>query len=180
MRDSPPFMHESLMHRFRYRYGQVLEWVVASLMIILALEVTVGVIFRTLGHSLVWYDETASIMLAWLTFYGSALASVRRAHIACPELVDRLPSAARRLIDIVAQVLVIAFFALFGWIGFSIMPVLAGESLVSLSFVSVNFVQSAIPVSAALIVLAELMHLIDLVNRTEPRPDSAALADSLQ
>ena len=50
---------------------------------------TLGVVFRTLGASLVWYDEVASVLLAWLTFYGSALASVKRAHIGCPELVER-------------------------------------------------------------------------------------------
>ena len=36
------------------------------------------------GQSLTWYDEVASHLLAWLTFYGAALASVKRAHIGCP------------------------------------------------------------------------------------------------
>ena len=54
-------------------------------MIALAVEVTVGVVFRYSGHSLVWYDEVASMLLAWLTFYGSALAVAEaRAHRVCP------------------------------------------------------------------------------------------------
>ena len=72
-------------------------------MVVLAVEVTLGVVFRAFGHSLIWYDEVASVLLAWLTFYGSALASVKRAHIGCPELVDALPWRARRAVDIVAQ-----------------------------------------------------------------------------
>ena len=59
-------------------YQRALEWLVVILMAALAGEVTVGVVFRTLGESLEWYDEVASILLAWLTFYGSALASVKR------------------------------------------------------------------------------------------------------
>ncbi|MEO7744539.1 MAG: TRAP transporter small permease subunit, partial [Usitatibacter sp.] len=69
----------------RRAYESVLEWVVIVLMAMMAVEVTAGVLFRTFGASLVWYDEVASILLAWLTFYGSALASVKRAHIGCPE-----------------------------------------------------------------------------------------------
>ena len=37
--------------RFRARYGRALEWVVGALMVILALEVTVGVVFRGIGRS---------------------------------------------------------------------------------------------------------------------------------
>ena len=60
----------------RRGYERALEWLVIALMAMLAVEVTVGVLFRTFGASLVWYDEVAAILLAWLTFYGSALASV--------------------------------------------------------------------------------------------------------
>ncbi len=168
------------MHRFRQAYGKVLEWLVIALIIVLAIEVCVGIIFRTLGNSLVWYDETASLLLAWLTFYGSALASVKRAHIGCPELIDQLPYQGRRLFNIVAQLFVIGFFALLGWMGLVIMPILAGSMLDSLPWVPVNFVQSAIPISAALILIAEFMHLIDLVLGTVPQQVADAVSESLE
>ena len=171
----------SAMQRFRARYGLFLEWVVMALMAGLAVEVTLGVVFRAMGSSLVWYDEIASHMLAWLTFYGSALASVKRAHIGCPELVDQLPPGPRRALAIGVQVLVILFFVLLGWMGVAIMPALMGESLVSLPEVSMNLVQSALPVSAALVVVAEATHLVDMLT---PRPaveapGGPALADGL-
>ena len=167
--------------RFRDRYGRLLEWVVGALMVVLFVEVTAGVAFRAVGHSLIWYDEVASVLLAWLTYYGSALASVRRAHIGCPELVDALPWGPRRVVNVGAQVVVIAFFAVLGWVGVSIMPVLAGDTLVSLPWVPLNFVQSVIPVSAALIVVAEVTHLVDLLAAQAPSPGSGgpALADGL-
>ena len=167
------------MQRFRDHYGLFLEWVVMFLMIVLAVEVMLGVAFRALGSSLVWYDEVASVLLAWLTFYGSALASVKRAHIGCPEVVEQLPSAWRRLLGVVSQLLVIAFFALLGWVGLQIMPILAGDSLVSLPWVSMNFVQSVIPISSALIVVAELTHLWDLVASRHQAVAATALADGL-
>ncbi len=167
------------MQRFRHHYGLLLEWVVMFLMVALAVEVTLGVVFRAAGSSLVWYDEVASVMLAWLTFYGSALASVKRAHIGCPEVVDQMPAAWRRALGILAQVLVIGFFALLCWVGLQIMPILTGEALVSLPWVPMNFVQSVIPVSAALIVVAELTHLVDLLQARPRAVAAAALADGL-
>ena len=152
------------MKRFRQRYGLFLEWVVMFLMLALAVEVTLGIGFRAAGRSLVWYDEVASVLLAWLTFYGSALASVKRGHIGCPEVVDQLPVQAKFLIGILSQVLVILFFALLGWVGLTILPALAGETLVSLSWVPMSLVQSVIPVTSVLILVAEIMNLVELVR----------------
>ena len=82
---------------WRGRYERLLEWIVIVLMTALAVEVTVGVLFRSFGASLVWYDEIASILLAWLTFYGSALAAAKRAHIGCPEVIAMLDRKSTRL-----------------------------------------------------------------------------------
>ena len=128
-------------------------------MVALAAEVTVGVLFRTFGAALVWYDEVASILLAWLTFYGSALAAAKRSHIGCPEVVATMPPAARVFLRVVVEVLVIAFFIVVAWVGYSILDVLATDNLVSLPAVSVKYTQSVIPIGAALIVLAELLTL---------------------
>jgi TRAP-type C4-dicarboxylate transport system permease small subunit len=173
--DSSPSGGE--LERFRSRYGRLLERVVELLMIVLALEVTAGVIFRTIGRPLVWYDEVASILLAWLTFYGSALASAKRAHIGCPELIEQLSPGPRRVFDIVAQVLVIAFFALLGWVGFSILPVLATDNMVSLPSVPMSVVQSVIPISSVLILIAEVTYLFELLHAR--RSGGSALADGL-
>jgi TRAP-type C4-dicarboxylate transport system permease small subunit len=169
------------MKLFRDRYGRLLESLVVALMVVLAVEVTLGVVFRFIGRSLIWYDEVASVLLAWLTFYASALASVKRSHIGCPELVERMPWPARRAVNIGAQLLVIAFFALLGIVGARILPVLATDSLVSLPWVPMSVVQSVIPISAALIIVAELTHLVDLIaGKKPPSGASPPLAESAQ
>jgi len=144
---------------FRRRYELALEWLVIFLMAAMAIEVTAGVLFRTFGASLVWYDEVASILLAWLTFYGSALASAKRAHIGCPELMALLPGKPRFFMRIVAEVFTIGFFVLMGWTGYQVLGVLGTDNLVSLPWVRVSWVQSVVPISAVLIVLAELITL---------------------
>lgn len=147
------------MLKLRRLYESILEWIVIALMTVLAVEVTVGVVFRTIGHSLVWYDEVASILLAWLTFYGSAYAAARRGHISCPELVALMPPGPRLAVTIVVEALVIGFFALLGVIGWQVLEVLATDTLVSLPSVPVSYAQSVIPISAVLIIVAELLTL---------------------
>ncbi len=167
------------LERFRDGYGRVLEVLVIVLVVALAAEVTLGIVFRSVGRSLSWYDEVASVMLAWLTFYGSALASVRRAHISCPEVVDQASPRVKRALNIVAQLLAIAFFALLGWIGASILPIIASDSLVSVPSVSMAVVQSVIPVSCVLILAAEVLHLIALVRPAGAAAPASALSEGL-
>jgi len=167
--------------RFRAAYGRLLEWAVAALMVVLFVEVILGVAFRVLGQSLSWYDEVASHLLAWLTFYGAALASVKRAHIGCPEVVEMMPWRTRRRVNIVAQVIVIAFFVVLGAVAVWIMPVLATDSLISLPSVPMSVVQSVIPISSLLIVIAEFAYLVELVgSRAPPAVPGVAVADELQ
>ncbi len=140
-------------------YERVLEWLIVVLMTLLAAEVTLGVVYRTLGFSLVWYDEVASILLAWLTFYGAALASVKRAHIGCPEVMAFLPRKPKFIFRVVAEVFTIGFFLLMGWVGYQVLGVLDTDHLVSLPSIPVSWVQSVVPVSAVLIIAAEIITL---------------------
>jgi TRAP-type C4-dicarboxylate transport system permease small subunit len=167
------------LERFRDGYGRVLEMVVIVLVVGLAVEVTLGVVFRGLGRSLAWYDEIASVMLAWLTFYGSALASVRRAHISCPEVVEQASPRVKRALNILAQMLVIGFFVLLGWVGASILPIIAGDTLVSVPAISMGVVQSVIPVSCVLIVIAETVQLALLLRSGGAAAPLSALSDGL-
>jgi TRAP-type C4-dicarboxylate transport system permease small subunit len=145
------------LRSFRRGYERFLESICIVLMIVLAAEVTAGVIFRYSGHSLVWYDEVATILLAWVTFYGSALAVLRHAHMGVPEIVRMLPAGQRVAAAVVAQLCVLAFFVLLAWVGVQVIEVLAADRLVSLPAVSVAYAHSVIPISAVLIVIGQLL-----------------------
>lgn len=162
-----------MLSLWRGRYERLLEWVVIVLMAALALEVTVGVLYRSFGASLVWYDEVASILLAWLTFYGSALAAAKRAHIGCPEVVALLPGGVRIAARVLAEILVIGFFLLLGWMGYAILDVLATDHLVSLPGVPVSYVQSVVPISCVLIVVAEVLALPLAISQARGVPAGA-------
>jgi TRAP-type transport system small permease protein len=146
-----------MLAAFRGRYERLLEWIAIVLMATLAVEVTVGVAFRYSGYSLVWYDEVATILLAWVTFYGSALAVMKHAHMGVPEIVRMMPPGMRIAATIFAQLCTLGFYALLAWMGYVVLEVLASDTLVSLPEVSVAYAQSVIPVSAVLIMIAQLL-----------------------
>jgi len=161
---------------FRRGYERFLEWICIALMVALAVEVTAGVIFRYSGHSLVWYDEVATILLAWVTFYGSALAVLKHAHMGVPEVVRMLPRGPRVAAAVIAQLCTMAFFVLLAWVGYSILEILASDRLVSLPEVSVAYTNSVIPISAVLFVVGQLLVFPEVLSeaRREDGPGGHA------
>ncbi len=153
---------------------RVLEVVVLALMAGLALVVIVGVGFRKAGASLVWYDEVASILLAWLTYYGAALAALHRAHIGVPTLVERLRGRLRMGIVLVAEAAVLGFFIVLAWAGLRVLAVLGGTTLVSLPWVPMTLAQSVIPIGAVLFIAAQLLSLPEALREPGASAPSGA------
>lgn len=141
--------------------GEFLSWVVIALMVALTAVVVIAVVYRKLGASLSWYDEVASILLAWITYYGAALAALNRSHIGFDDVLRLMPVGARKVAVVVAEILVIFFFALLAWAGWKVLMVLQGMSLISLTWVPVQLTQSVIPIGAALFIVAEILSLPD-------------------
>lgn len=137
----------------------LLEWITIGLMIALTVVVIVGVCFRLAGQSLSWYDEVAAVQLSWITYYGAALAALKRGHIGFDTLLLALPPGPRMLAVVVVEILVIGFFALMAWAGFEVLEVLEGMTLISLTWVPIQLTQSVIPIGAVLFIVCELLSL---------------------
>jgi TRAP-type C4-dicarboxylate transport system permease small subunit len=141
------------------------EWLleVASIILLLslALVVVLAVIFRFSGSSLVWYEEVASVQLAWLTYYGAALAALKRGHLGFVGLFLALPQRIRSVAFVLAEFFVISFFLAIGWAGWYLLSVFGEETLISLPWVPLRFTQSVIPTGAVLFIAAEILSIPD-------------------
>lgn len=145
------------MNRLSQALATFLEWFLMMLMVLLTVIVVVAVIYRKLDASLSWYDEVASVILAWITYYGGALAVLKRKHIGFDSVLLAIPMPIRLYLTIFAEFIFIAFFALLAWAGWQVVLILEGDSLVSLRWVSVQVTQSVIPIGAVLFILCELL-----------------------
>lgn len=125
------------------------------------LLVIVAVIYRELGASLTWYDEVATVLLAWLTYYGSALAALKRGHLGSPEILRLAPPAVRLPLFILGETLVVVFFLILAWAGLEVVILLQGDTLISLTWVPVQLTQSVIPIGALLFIVAQLLSIPD-------------------
>ena len=139
--------------------GTLLEWFLMALMVALTAIVVVAVVYRKLDASLSWYDEIASIVLAWITYYGGALAVLRRKQIGFDGVLLAIPLPARMVAAWVAEAVFLAFFALLAWAGWTVLQVLEGDTLVSLTWMPVQVTQSVIPIGAVLFIVCELLSL---------------------
>jgi TRAP-type C4-dicarboxylate transport system permease small subunit len=167
----------SQLHVWRKRIEKLFEWISVALLLLLAVEVLLGVIFRMAGRPLVWYDEVASVLLAWLTYYGAALAAMKRAHIAFPGLVNALDPRGRLGTLVVREIAVFGLFAVLAFEGWRILVTLGSETLVTVD-IPVRLTQSVIPIGGALFILAEALNLPERIAWAKGRPvQPSAAAD---
>jgi TRAP-type C4-dicarboxylate transport system permease small subunit len=153
------------LDRLRRSIERVLEIWVVFLVSALTVVVVLAVIWRKAGASFVWYDEVGSIMLAWITYYGAALAALKRAHIGFDGLLLALPWRWRIAVAILGEIVVFAFFGVLAWTGMTVLAVLQGMSLISLPGVPVRFTQSVIPIGATLFIICEALSLPEYWRR---------------
>ncbi len=148
-----------MLDRLRLHLERALEAIALAILTVLATVVLLGIGARTLDRPFVWYDEVASILLAWLTYYGAALGALKRAHIGFPELVRMLPRGPRRAALVAAETVVFAFFALLAYVGFRLFEVAEGDRLISLPWIPLRVAQSIVPIGAVLFITAEALSL---------------------
>jgi len=140
-------------------FERLLEAITVLLIISLAAVVVLGVIYRWAGEALSWYDEIASVQLAWLTYFGASLAALKRAHIGVPGLIAAVRPLFRVPLVILAELIIIGFFLMLAWYGYVVLVILEGDTLISLPWIGTQFTQSVIPIGAILFVIAEILNL---------------------
>jgi TRAP-type C4-dicarboxylate transport system permease small subunit len=158
------------MTSLRQIYDRLLETIAVILMIAVTAIVTLGVVYRWIGESLVWYDELASISLCWLTYYAGALAALRGAHIGFSGFVNSLPARWRVAATVISSAVTMFFFGVLAVMGTLVVQILKGDTLVSIPELSLQITQSVIPIASVLFVIAELLRLPGLVREARRGP----------
>ena len=160
-----------IFDRARALFERLLETITVCLIISLAVVVVLGVIYRWAGESLTWYDEIASVQLAWLTYYGASLAALKRAHIGVPSLIAAVPPLFRVPLVLLAETIIIGFFVILAWYGYIVLVILEGDTLISLPWISTQVTQSVIPIGAVLFLIAEFLNLPQIMREASGRAE---------
>ncbi|MGP9807628.1 TRAP transporter small permease [Halomonas sp. AOP12-C2-37] len=97
---------------------QVMEHVIATLLVALIISVSANVIGRAVfNRSLPWADELARMLFIWLIFIGAAAAFARYEHIAVDILVRKLKPRAAHMLYLFQHVVITALMGVIIWGG---------------------------------------------------------------
>jgi TRAP-type C4-dicarboxylate transport system permease small subunit len=162
------------------RLVTLVEWWAVCLLAGMVLIVCLGVFFRyVLNSSLTWYDEFASYMLVWLTFYGTVVADYRRRHIGFELVVDKLTPTPRKVVDVAAEIAVLGFQFVLFYYGWVLMQRMGDETAISLPWVKVSWITSVLPITGGLLLLISVARMIGILfGRTNKQGGHGAWSGS--
>ena len=153
------------MQRLLGRLVTLIEWWAVCLLAGLVVVVCLGVFFRyVLNSSLTWYDEFASYMLVWLTFYGTVVADYHRRHIGFDLLVNKLAPPARKIVDVTAELAVLGFQFVLFYYGWVLTERMGDETAISLPWVKVTWISSVLPITGGLLLLISFTRLVGMLS----------------
>lgn len=138
---------------------RAIETICLLLLVTLAVSVVYATTMRYLGASPAWYDEIASVLLAWLTYFGAAYAVFLRQHMGFSGIVTALPRHLAVALAFFSELLVITYFTVVAWHGNAVLAVAKWDSLLSLRWMTLDIVQSVIPIASVIMILGTLLTL---------------------
>ncbi len=158
------------------RINSAVEAIVAFLMLTLVLDVWLGVADRYFFHwQLPWPEELARYLMIWAAMLAVSSGIARREHIGLTAFIDKLPTALRRAVLIVVDVLGLALFLYVLWYGIGFAN--SGASRHAMIFgVSLRPFYAAIPASAAIASVQMVLVLLrDMGEHSEPSFEEEAV-----
>lgn len=148
-----------------------IETVAALSLLIVALVTSVNVTLRDLFSVQIpdWFDGS-KLLMAIALFWGVAIATYHAGHICVDVLWEHLGPPARRVLDIVAAAITLAFLAPMAWMVWSKVLASGTQATTDLRLPLVWFTSIAAAGAVAAVLLATL-RLVELV-RTRAGGDS--------
>ena len=160
------------LHKFR----NVLDKIVGIICIVLfALMVVVGsyqIITRfVFNNPSTISEELLTYSFAWMAMFATAYVFGKRDHMRMTFVVDKLAPASRKVLEIVLEILVVAFAVIvliYG--GFNIMDLTMTQKTASLG-VMMGQVYAVVPISGILIAIYGVLNVVDLCKGYERKEE---------
>lgn len=124
------------------------------------------IICRVFFSALSWSEEAARYMLIWITFIGAGCVHKRAGHISITFIQDIVPGKARKLLQILTQLLCIVVFAVATYYGFSYMQ-LMGAQLSAAMRIPMRYMYAAIPVGCIVLLLHSVSQIVQICTKKE-------------
>jgi len=133
---------------------KIIEYLLEFLLVLLVIIVFFQVLNRFILHiPAAWTEEIGRFIFVWASATGIALALRKKAHIGLDIIVDTFPKGLRKIIQLISQIIMLAFYLITLYWGsiWSYYGLL--ESTNSLQWMPMFYIYAAIPFSALLLTI---------------------------
>jgi TRAP-type C4-dicarboxylate transport system permease small subunit len=140
------------------------EILLVSMFALMVLIIFVQVIMRYIfNNSLSWSEELGKFLFVWLSWIGISIGAKRNEHIKITMLTDKLSPSARKIVDIISEIIVIAICSVTTYYGISLVisqaPVYYAGIKISMSWGYLSVV-----VGCILMILRSIISIISIAS----------------
>lgn len=129
-------------------------WFAGIAIFLMTLIIPWGVFTRyVLGTGSQWPEPIAILLMMVFTFIGAACAYRAGGHIAVTMLTDRLPAGARRALEVIVDLLMVAVCLFVAYYGTRLCIETWGQSISELSWLPVGLTYTSLPLGSAITLL---------------------------
>ena len=156
------------LHKIRKGLNAIVSTICVVLFAVMVIVGTYQIVTRFIFNSpSTVSEELLTYAFAWMAMFSSAYVFGKRDHMRMTFIVDKLPKTQRRILEIVIELLVIAFAVIvliYG--GFTIMGLTMTQKTASLG-VMMGVIYAVVPICGILIALYGVLNLADLCKGYE-------------
>lgn len=151
------------LHKIRKGLNAVVSTICVILFAVMVIVGTYQIVTRFIfNNPSTVSEELLTYTFAWMAMFSSAYVFGKRDHMRMTFVVDKLPKAQRKILEIVIELLVIAFAVIvliYG--GFTIMGLTMTQKTASLG-VMMGVIYAVVPICGILIAIYGVLNVIDL------------------
>jgi TRAP-type C4-dicarboxylate transport system permease small subunit len=152
-------------------------WKALEILMVAILGVMVVLVFSNViaryvfDAAITWAEEVSRFLFVWLTFVGASIGLHRGIHLGMDLVVARLTARRRLLVDVANHIIVLVFFAVWGFGGVALIEANLNYMSPATGF-SMGLVYLIGPLAAILMGYETLGRLVGAVKalRVESRP----------
>ena len=156
------------LHKIRKGLNAVVSTICVILFAVMVIVGTYQIVTRFIfNNPSTVSEELLTYTFAWMAMFSSAYVFGKRDHMRMTFVVDKLPKAQRRILEIIIELLVIAFAVIvliYG--GFTIMGLTMTQKTASLG-VMMGVIYAVVPICGILIAIYGVLNLVDLCKGYE-------------
>lgn len=141
-------------------FDKMLEVLLGIMGALIFLSAIAQVFFRyAVGDSLLWSEELGRYLFVWLVFLGAAHAVSTKGHLVINIIIQYLPGTGQRVVESIAQILMMLFFGFLAIQGFRLSAI-AWNQLSPAVEIPMGIVYLVIPISALLMLFNSIRVLL--------------------